>query len=109
MANTTLMDLMQMDAVTRFEAINELVCDVLWAFSESRLKVPDIGPAEFQACASVIAALDPKVFGELPTKTPEERISNLNDASSTHHDREMIKVLDTMVITRLQQRLPWCG
>ena len=103
------MDLMQMDAVTRFKAINDLVCDVLWAFSESRLKIPDISPAEFQACASVIAELDPEIFSELPTRTSEERISDLNEAIYIHNDRQMVKVLDTMVITRLQQGLPWCG
>ena len=103
------MDLMQMDAVTRFEAINELVCDVLWAFSESRLKIPDISPGEFQACASVIAGLDPEIFSELPTRTSEERVSDLNEAVHIHDDRQMVKVLDTMVFTRLQQDLPWWG
>ena len=100
--NTSAEELEPMHQMVRFVVLNELVCDVLWAFTVSRLKIPDMNPNEFQACASIMAALDHDVLRNLPIRTEEQRVSDLT-AQLKKHDQQTVQVLLSMVIARLKQ------
>ena len=102
MENTSAEELMTMHQMMRFVVVNELVCDVLWAFTRSDLKIPDMNPKEFQACASVMAALDHDVLSNLTVRTPEQRISDLT-AQLKKHDQQTVQVLVDMVDSRLKR------
>ncbi|MCJ1425402.1 hypothetical protein MMC29_003301 [Sticta canariensis] len=102
MENTTALELKPLHKMLRYVVLNELVCDVLWDFTSSRLRIPDMNPNEFQACASIMAALDHDVLRNLPIRTEEQRVSDLT-AQLKKHDQQTVQVLLSMVITRLKQ------
>ncbi|MCJ1428058.1 hypothetical protein MMC29_005965 [Sticta canariensis] len=88
-----------MDCVSRYFALRELFCDVLFAFTESRL--PDISPEESQTCNSIIAACDDEVVSKLSTRTCEERVSDLGEHIDSMVHSRSLAVLIRMVTSGL--------
>ena len=88
-----------MDGVSRYFALRELFCDVVFAFTESRL--PDISPEQSQTCNSIIAALDGEVVSKLSTRTCEERVSDLGDHIEKTIDSRALAVLIRMVTSEV--------
>ena len=101
MENTSFETIRDLDCIERYWALRELVCDVLFAFTESRLA--DITPQESQLCESIIAGLDDEVVGRLFTRTCEERVSDLGGEIDQMINSESLVVLIRMVTSKLQK------
>lgn len=83
--------------------MRELICDLLFAFTESRL--PDIifSLEESRTCDSIIAELDDEVVSTLSTRTCEERVSILGDLIDRTVNSQAVIVLISMVSSELQK------
>lgn len=55
-----------MDMMQRWVTLNHLICDMLWDFTVSRLRMIEMSAEEFHAYTTIMALVDPDVLSGLP-------------------------------------------
>lgn len=109
MENTSVEQLNQLDPRQRFVAFNGLICDLLWAFTESNnpskiiseeAQVFEFMDDEAQVCKSVVDSVDPNSLELLRKASRAERRSAMNDQLDKHN-RNTLQKLCQMVVSRL--------
>lgn len=98
--NTSWDQLFRMDLMQRWVALNHLICDMLWAFTVSRIPMVEMSAKEFHAYTTIMALVEPDVLDGLPLISVAERRSALNEKLD-QQDRKTLQLLAEMVLARL--------
>lgn len=100
MRNTSKEELEQLEPMQRFVAVNNLICDLLWDFTQSENLKIEMTLEEIHLCASVMDRIDPEMMEKLGNITSAERRSALNERLDKHN-QTVLKGLAKMVLSRL--------
>lgn len=100
MGNTSREELDQLVPMQRFVAVNNLICDMLWNFTQMENLMSEMTLEEIHLCASVMYSIDPEILEQLGYMTRAERRSALNDRLDKYN-QIVLQHLARMVLSRL--------